>query len=77
MAERTRLLSVKEAAGRIGVHPKTLRRWADAGLVPVVRLPNGYRKFRPEAVERLLQERTTPATPVPGSSGNSGKDETL
>jgi len=54
MPETTgRLLSIAEAAGRLGVHQKTLRRWADRGLVPVVKLPSGYRRFDPAAIEQV------------------------
>ena len=45
-----------KAAERLGVHPATLRAWADAGKVPVVRLPSGYRRFEPEVIERVRRE---------------------
>ena len=37
----------------IGVNPKTLRSWADKGLVPVTRLPSGHRRFSLEQVEQI------------------------
>jgi len=51
-------LSIGEAAERIGVHPNTLRTWADKGIVPVHKLPSGYRRFRESDVAILsgLQE---------------------
>lgn len=39
-------LSVQEAADLLGVHIKTVRSWADRGLIPVLRWPNGWRRFR-------------------------------
>ena len=48
-----RLLGVREAARRLGVHENTLRRWESAGLIRAVKLPTGVRRFREEDVERL------------------------
>src|SRR5205823_1419114 len=47
------LLTISQAAAMIGVNPKTLRSWADKGLVPVTRLPSGYRRFSLEQVEEI------------------------
>jgi putative resolvase len=52
----SRLLTISQAASRLGVHPDTLRAWADKGLVPVIRTPTGYRRFDPAAVERVREE---------------------
>jgi excisionase family DNA binding protein len=38
--------SLAEASSLLGVHPATLRRWADAGSVPCFRTPGGHRRFR-------------------------------
>ncbi|MDP9357338.1 MAG: MerR family DNA-binding transcriptional regulator [Chloroflexota bacterium] len=51
-----RLLTISQAAARLEIHPDTLRAWADKGLVPVVRTPTGYRRFDPEAIDRLRVE---------------------
>ena len=56
MAEADKLLTISEAARRLGVHPNTLRTWADKGLVRHVKLPSGYRRFSVQEVERLRQE---------------------
>ena len=56
MEQPRRLLSISEAARRLGVADKTLRSWADKGLVPHVRLPSGYRRFDPADIERLQRE---------------------
>ena len=69
---REKLLTISEAAERLGVHQNTLRSWADKGMVPVVKLPSGYRRFRPSDIERELQrqERHTSPGPIP----RTGKD---
>jgi DNA-binding transcriptional MerR regulator len=56
------LVAITKAARMIGVHPNTLRSWADKGLVDAVRLPSGYRRFTMEEIHRIrrdmgLQER--------------------
>ena len=51
-----RLLTISQAATRLGVHPDTLRAWADRGLVPVIRTPTGYRRFEPREIERVRAE---------------------
>ena len=58
-----RLLTISEAAQLLGVHQKTLRAWADKGLVPHVRLPSGYRRFDRADVERLVEEMRVEAQP--------------
>lgn len=50
-------LALKPAADRLGVHPTTLRRWADAGEVPVAVTPGGHRRFAAQDLERFAEER--------------------
>jgi excisionase family DNA binding protein len=52
----TRLLTISEAAEELGVHQKTLRSWADRGLIAHYRTPTGYRRFDPEEIERFKDE---------------------
>jgi len=54
-----RLLTVTRAAEMIGVHPNTLRAWSDKGMVPVTRLPSGYRRFSLEQIEQIQREMLT------------------
>jgi excisionase family DNA binding protein len=54
--DQPRLLNVTEAARRLGIHPHTLRSWADKGLVPVVRTLTGYRRFDPGDIDRVIAE---------------------
>jgi excisionase family DNA binding protein len=48
-------MTLKEASELLGVHPGTLRNWADQGDVPVARTPGGHRRFRRSDVSQLLQ----------------------
>jgi excisionase family DNA binding protein len=51
-----RLLTITQAAARLGIEQKTLRRWADAGKVPCVRTLSGQRRFEPAVIERIRKE---------------------
>ena len=53
---RLKLLTVKEAARRLGVAENTLRSWADKGRIPFARTPGNYRVFDPEVIERIRAE---------------------
>jgi excisionase family DNA binding protein len=59
------LLSISDAAKRLGVHINTLRRWADQGEVKAVRLPSGYRRFEPAEVDRKRREMGFAEEPEP------------
>ena len=65
------LMTVAQAARLLGVHPNTLRSWADKGMVPVVMLPNGYRRFAFEEIEQVRRamglDRTDPTTDGAGA----------
>lgn len=39
-------VSLRQAAEMLGVHPATVRNWADKGDVPSRRTPGGHRRFR-------------------------------
>ncbi len=54
--DQERLLTISQAAARLGISPSTLRVYADKGDVPSVRLPSGYRRFDPDAIERIVRE---------------------
>ncbi len=63
--ENDALLSVAEAAARLGVHPNTIRAWTDQGRLPAYRInARGDRRFRRADVDRILVED--------GSSSNIG-----
>jgi len=50
-------LSLREASRRLGVHPTTLRRWADNGDIPVLLTPGRHRRFSIEDIERFAEQR--------------------
>ena len=50
-------LALKQAAQQLGVHPTTLRRWAEAGEIPVMLTPGGHRRFAVSDIERFTEER--------------------
>ncbi|MGE5228636.1 MAG: helix-turn-helix domain-containing protein, partial [Deltaproteobacteria bacterium] len=53
---RRRWLRVAAAAELLEVSEHTLRRWADAGVVPCRRTPSGQRQFLPGDLERFLEK---------------------
>ena len=72
-----RLLTISEAAGLLGVHPNTLRGWADKGLVNHVKLPSGYRRFTLDEIKRLRREMGIDAAEdSPPPAGSEHEDET-
>lgn len=58
-----RLLQLGDAARALGVSNWTLVRWSDAGLVPVLRLPSGRRRFRPEDLDALMRQMVAAGAP--------------
>lgn len=51
------LVTPSEAASILRVSPRTLWRWQARGHITPYRLPNGFRRFSLEDVERLVGER--------------------
>ena len=49
-------LGLKQAAERLGVHPTTLRRWADNGEIPALLTPGGHRRFAVSDIERFADD---------------------
>ena len=63
-------LSINEACRLLGVDQSTLRRWSDAGKVPVFRTPGGHRRYAEDDLLTLLGEkgrRPVHAAPAPTS----------
>ena len=48
-------LSLSEVAKVLGVHPSTVRNWADQGQLPVHRTKGGHRRFKRSEVELWQQ----------------------
>lgn len=51
-------LSAADAAKFLGVRPKTIRAWADAGEIRGWRTPGGHWRFRRSDLERLVSAHT-------------------
>lgn len=51
---RGRWLSINEACQLLGVDQSTLRRWSDAGKVPVFRTPGGHRRYAEDDLRMLV-----------------------
>jgi excisionase family DNA binding protein len=56
-------LSLSEAAKQLGVHPSTVRAWADHGYLPSQRTQGGHRRFRQSDVEMRMHTRWDSTTP--------------
>ncbi|MGE5619620.1 MAG: MerR family transcriptional regulator [Sphingomonadaceae bacterium] len=61
---RTKWLTLEQASERLGVHPTTLRRWADDGAVDAFLTPGGHRRFRLADLERFEQEHHLSRCPI-------------
>jgi excisionase family DNA binding protein len=57
-AKPEKLYTPAEVASRFRVDPKTVTRWAKAGLLPVIKTPGGHRRYRASVVDSLMIERT-------------------
>jgi len=53
----SRWMSLGEAARLLGVHPATLRRWADEGVIRCLRTPGGHRRFLEQDLWIFLNAR--------------------
>ena len=63
----TRFLRTSDLARAVGIHPNTVRRYVDWGLLPPVeRSPSGYRLFTHVHLECLRLARMIYAAPYPG-----------
>ncbi len=58
----TRWLTLSSASKLLGIHPATLRQWADAGKVPSYRTPGGHRRFRAEDLRAFLMQASRSAS---------------
>jgi excisionase family DNA binding protein len=50
-------LGLKQAAHYLGVHPTTLRRWANNGDISYLSTPGGHRRFELHDLERFAEDR--------------------
>jgi len=70
--EHEHWLTLSEAANLLGVHPTTLRSWADAGQIQMFRTPGGHRRFAEADIRRFLHSgRTLMQTPAADALASS------
>ena len=62
-----RWLSVREAARRASVDPRTIRRWADIGQIRARRTPGGHRQI---SLSGLVDAYAAPARRAPSTSAS-------
>lgn len=51
-------LTLSQAARILGVHPTTLRRWTNEGVIRCLRTPGGHRRFLQRDIDAFLQAQT-------------------
>ena len=56
-------VSLSQAAKQLGVHPSTVRSWADHGYIPSQRTQGGHRRFRRSDIEVRMHTRYESLTP--------------
>lgn len=62
--DQSEWVSLGEAASILGVHPSTVRHWADSGDLPSQRTPGGHRRFRRVDLDQWARSRSgTPEQP--------------
>jgi len=56
------MLTVREVARLLHVHPNTLRRWSNKGTIKAYRItPRGDRRYKREEIARFLAELSSQA----------------
>src|SRR5262249_45048741 len=62
MSEKSTWVGLGEAANILGVHPATLRAWADNGDLPSQRTSGGHRRFRRADLVHWLEAQHAPTS---------------
>lgn len=55
MSETSEWVSLRQAADILGVHPATVRNWADKGDLPSRRTAGGHRRFRKSDLKQVAE----------------------
>ena len=64
MQKLNEYVKIAEAAHILGVSQNTLRAWADAGRIPVMKNPaSGYRLFQRDDLSAFLRKAAKPVKP--------------
>ena len=53
-SHRKRLMSRRQVANLLGVHPETIKRYQQRGLLPAIVINSRLVRYEPEDVEKLL-----------------------
>lgn len=69
------LVPAATAARLIGVSRSTIRKYADAGRVPVRRTPSNHRRFKVGDLRQWMTESETPAAAPPAQRSSAADDE--
>lgn len=72
-----RLLTAREVADRLGVHPETVLRWTRRGELPARRLPGGAIRYREDELDEWLDERATPTRSLPTTTPGAALSGTV
>jgi excisionase family DNA binding protein len=59
---RSAVLTIKEAAATLGIHPTTLRRWERAGIIPPAMRRRGFRVYTADDMAAI--KRAVFAAPI-------------
>src|SRR5574341_1387191 len=63
MSDQSEWVSLGEAAEILGVHPTTVRHWADKRKLPSQRTPGGHRRFRRKDLDQWASSRESEIAP--------------
>lgn len=72
-----RWLTLSEAAAYLGVHPSTLRRWADKGNIPTTLTAGGHRRFLERELRSYLEQHGQHPAPARDNTGHAWADFAL
>jgi excisionase family DNA binding protein len=65
MSSQQDTLTTREAAEILGVGTTSIKRWADAGLLPCVKTPGGHRRFQRDVINAFVEcEKQPPSADV-------------
>ena len=67
MADQPEWISLGEAAKLLGVHPTTVRNWADQNEIPFRRTPGRHRRFQRSVLEEWAAKKHDKEKPQRGS----------